>query len=78
MGHPIFLIIHSNKCVFQYSYSMFLLLNSDILERKEIVKNLGVTFDENMFWTNHINTAVSKAYGRLKQAYKFRNFLSFV
>ena len=30
-----------------------------------------------MFWTNHINTTVGKAYGRLKQAYKFRKFLSF-
>ena len=29
-----------------------------------------------MFWTNQINTIVGKAYGRLKQAYKFRNFLS--
>ena len=51
-------------------------LNGDILERKDNVKNLGVIFDENMFWTNHINTIVSKAYGRLKQAYKFKKFLS--
>ena len=51
-------------------------LNGDILERKNHVKNLGVIFDENMFWTNQINTIVGKAYGRLKQAYKFRNFLS--
>ena len=51
-------------------------LNGDILERKDSVKNLGVIFDENMFWTNHINGIVGKAYGRLKQAYKFRKFLS--
>ena len=51
-------------------------LNGDIIERKYDVKNLGVTFDENMFWTNHINCMDSKTYGRLKQAYKFRNFLS--
>ena len=51
-------------------------LNGDILERKNNVKNLGVIFDENMFWTNQINTIVGKAYGRLKQANKFRNFLS--
>ena len=51
-------------------------LNDDILERKANVKNLGVIFDENMFWTSHINTTVGKAYGRLKQAYKFRKFLS--
>ena len=47
-------------------------LNGDILERKQIVKNLGVIFDENMCWSSHINSMVSKAYGRLKQAYKFR------
>ena len=51
-------------------------LNGDILERKGHLKNLGVIFDENMFWTNHINSSVTTAYGRLKQAYKFRNFLS--
>ena len=53
-----------------------LTLNGDILERKDNLKNLGVIFDENMFWTSHINSCVTKAYGRLKQAYKFRNFLS--
>ena len=37
-------------------------LNGDILERKDNVKNLGVIFDENMFWTNHINTSVSNAF----------------
>lgn len=51
-------------------------LNGDILEQKDNVKNLGIIFDQNMFWTNHINTIVGKAYGRLKQAYKFRKFLS--
>ena len=29
-----------------------------------------------MLWINHINSSVTTAYGRLKQAYKFRNFLS--
>ena len=53
-----------------------LTLNGDILERKDNLKNLGVIFDENMYWTNHINSSVTKAYCRLKQAYKFRNFLS--
>ena len=51
-------------------------LNGDILEKKSSVKNLGVIFDENMSWTDHLNTSICKAYGRLKQAYKFRKFLS--
>ena len=29
-----------------------------------------------MYWSNHINSSVTWAYSRLKQAYKFRNFLS--
>ena len=53
-----------------------LVVNGDVIERKTDVKNLGIIFDEHMFWTNYINSIVSKAYGRLKQAYKFRNFLS--
>ena len=53
-----------------------LVVNGDIIERKTDVKNLGIIFDEHMFWTNYIDSIVSKAYGRLKQAYKFRNFLS--
>ena len=53
-----------------------LTLNGDILERKYELKNLGVIFDKNMQWTDHINSMVGKSYGRLKQAYKFRNFLS--
>ena len=51
-------------------------LNGDILERKYELKNLGVIFDKNMQWTDHINSMVGKSYGRLKQAYRFRNFLS--
>ena len=51
-------------------------LNGDILERKYELKNLGVIFDKNMQWTDHINSMVGKSYGRLMQAYRFRNFLS--
>ena len=53
-----------------------IVLNGDILERKYEVKNLGVIFDENINWTDYIDGIVGKAYGKLKQAYKFRNFLS--
>ena len=53
-----------------------LVVNGDVIERKTDVKNLGIIFNEHMFWNNYINSIVSKAYGRLKQAYKFRNFLS--
>ena len=53
-----------------------LIVNGDIIERKKEIKNLGIIFDENMSWNSHVNNIVSKAYGRLKQAYKFRNFLS--
>ena len=52
-------------------------MDGEVIERKDNLKNLGVIFDENMLWTKHINSLVSKAYGRLKQAYKFKKFLSF-
>ena len=51
-------------------------LNGDVLERKYSVKNLGVIFDQHMSWVDHINNIVGKAYGRLKQAYRYKNFLS--
>ena len=72
-------IVIGSKCNLKklsYNDLPLLKLKGDLIERKADVKNLGVVFDENMSWTNHINISVGKAYGRLKQAYKFRNFLS--
>ena len=46
------------------------------IERKNNVKNLGIIFDETLSWDKHINKCIGKAYGKLKQTYRFKNFLS--
>ena len=51
-------------------------INNEVIERKNFVKNLGVIFDETFSWTNHVNKMISKAYFKLKQAYRFKKFLS--
>ena len=51
-------------------------IDSNIIEREYEAKNLGVTFDEELTWTRHVNLSVAKAYGKLKHAYRFKNFLN--
>ena len=52
------------------------ILDRNCIERKFNVKNLGVIFDETFSWVNHVNKLVSTAYFKLKQSYRFKNFLS--
>ena len=51
-------------------------LGQDIIEREYAVKNLGVIFDETFSWSKHVNLITAKAYGKLRQAFRFKNFLS--
>ena len=44
-------------------------IDSNIIEREYEAKNLGVTFDEELTWTRHVNLSVAKAYGKLKQVF---------
>lgn len=53
-----------------------LTLNNKVIERKLTVKNLGVYFDENLTWNFHVNKMISTSYFKLRQAYRFKNFLS--
>lgn len=53
-----------------------IVLNNKIIERKTHVKNLGVIFDEPFTWTKHVNKSISTAYFKLRQVYRFKNFLS--
>ena len=46
------------------------------IERKNHVKNLGVIFDDTLSWDKHINKCVGTAYGKFKQAFRFKKFLS--
>ena len=66
----------SNLVKLKKIYIPPLIINNKIIERKMHVRNLGITFDEVLSWTKHVNILVGKAYGKLKQGYRFRKFLS--
>ena len=51
-------------------------INNKIIERKSCVKNLGVIFDETLSWNTNVNKLIAKAYFKLKQVSRFKNFLS--
>ena len=51
-------------------------IGSDVIERVYEAKNLGIIFDEELSWTRHVNLSSAKAYGKLKQARRFKNFLN--
>ena len=51
-------------------------LGPDTIDREYSVKNLGIMFDETFSWGKHVNLITAKAYGKLRQAYRFKNFLS--
>ena len=51
-------------------------LGTDVIEREYAVKNLGIMFDEYFSWIKHVNLITAKAYGKLRHAYRFKNFLS--
>ena len=51
-------------------------IDSKPIDRELSVKNLGITFDETLSFSNHINKLVSNAIGKLKPAFRFKNFLS--
>lgn len=51
-------------------------IGNNPIERKLHVKNLGVIFDETLSWDKHINKCIGKAYGKFKQAFRFKHFLS--
>ena len=51
-------------------------IDDNIIEREYEAKNLGITMDEELTWTRHVNLSIAKAYGKLKQAFRFKNFLN--
>ena len=51
-------------------------MNQEIISREMEVKNLGVIFDETLSFSKHITKIISNAIGRLKQAYRHKNFLT--
>lgn len=51
-------------------------INGKAIKRETCVKNLGIEFDEHLTWESQISKQVKNAYFKLKQLYRFKNFLS--
>ena len=51
-------------------------IDNKTIEREYEAKNLGIVFDEELSWTRHVNLCTATAYGKLKHAYRFKNFLN--
>ena len=51
-------------------------IDNNTITRKAWVKNLGVIFDEHLHFDKHVNHIIAAAFAKLKQAYRFKNFLS--
>ena len=51
-------------------------INNKNIKCETTVRNLGITFNETMSWDSEINKCISKGYGKLKQAYRCKNFLN--
>ena len=51
-------------------------LDNKVIEREFEVKNLGVMFDETLSWARHVNLTVARAYGKLKNVFRFKKFLN--
>ena len=53
-----------------------IIINNKSIKRETTVKNLGILFDETMSWNEEINKCISNGYLKIKQAYRYKNFLS--
>ena len=51
-------------------------IDGKLIEREYEAKNLGITFDEELSWIRHVNLLIAKSYGKLKQGFRFKNFLN--
>jgi hypothetical protein len=77
-GKSVFIILGSYQNIAKINDLVLpnIVINGKVIERETTVRNLGITFDETMSWDSEINKCISKGYGKLKQAYRFKNFLS--
>lgn len=81
------LVVNPEKCSFLYigtpyrvhgikSLNLQVKLGNTILQNVTHVKNLGVVFDENLSFSQHVGKLCQTAYFKLKQLYQYRNFLN--
>ena len=76
-GKSVFIIIGSKQNLEKIrNYNLPpILINNKPIKRESVVKNLGILIDENMSWESEINKCISTGYLKLKQAFRFKNFL---
>ena len=77
-GKSVFIIIGSTSNLTKINEMSLpdIIINNKAIKRESIVKNLGVLIDENMSWEAEISKLISNGYAKLRQAYRFKNFLS--
>ena len=77
-GKTVFIFLGSKQNISQINNMDIppLIINGKAIKRETTVKNLGIIFDENMSWDSEINKCISNGYGKIKQAYRFKHFLS--
>ena len=51
-----------------------IILQNEVVEYVETIKNLGVVFNTKLSWSNHINVAIGKVYGILRALRVTKNF----
>ena len=77
-GKSVFIFLGSNSNISKINSMVLpnISINNKAIKRESVVKNLGILFDETMSWESEINKLISNGYFKLRQAYRFKNFLS--
>ena len=77
-GKSVFIFLGSNQNIAKINELVLpdIIINGKAIKRETIVRNLGINFNETMSWDSEINKCISTGYGKLKQAYRFKNFLN--
>ena len=77
-GKSVYIILGSNQNLLKINELVLppVTINNKTIERETTVRNLGITFNETMSWDPEINKSISCGYGKLKQAYRLKNFLN--
>ena len=77
-GKSVYIILGSHQNIAKVNELVLppVTINNKIIKRETTVRNLGITFNETMSWDTEINKCISRGYGKLKQAYRCKNFLN--
>ena len=78
-GKSVFIFLGSQQNLTKINQMVLpdIVINGKKIKREKVVRNLGIQFNETMSWDSEINKCISKGYGKLKQAYRCKNFLNY-